>query len=154
MYALLNALHPGLHGVQMGLWQSCLACMCGQTCLHEPHEDRVPCCTRAHKPCAWQEEFENQKYALEQHILQLEAKQVADGMRLAEAADKDAAVGRLLEVRGKADAAKAEQERAEQHARELQGDVENLRRQVIQVEGDRCWALPPVVCDSLRGPVC
>eukprot|EP00891_Asterochloris_glomerata_P006625 jgi/Astpho2/6625/Aster-x1385 len=80
------------------------------------------------------EDFENQKYALEQHILQLEAKQVADGMRLAEAADKDAAVGRLLEVRGEAEAAKAGQERAEQHARELQGNVDDLRRQVIQLE--------------------
>lgn len=92
-------------------------------------------------PGALQEDFENQKYALEQRILQLEAKQVADGMRLAEAADKDAAVGRLLEVRGEADAAKAGQERAEQHARELQGNVDDLRRQVIQLEGDRYCGL-------------
>ena len=77
---------------------------------------------------------------------------MADGLRLAEAADKDAAVGRLLEVRGEADAAKAGQERAEQHARELQGNVEDLRRQVIQLEGDRCCGLPTVVCASLEGP--
>ena len=77
---------------------------------------------------------------------------MADGMQLAEAADKNAAVGRLLEVRAEADAARAGQERAEQHARELQGNVEDLRRQIIQLEGDRCWGLPAVVCDLLRGP--
>ena len=79
---------------------------------------------------------------------------MADGMRLAEATDKDAAVGRLLELRGEADAAKAGQEQAEQHVRELAGNVEDLRRQVIQLEADRCCGLPTVVCDSLRGPIC
>ena len=41
-----------------------------------------------------------------------------------------------------------------QHARELQGTVEDLRRQVIQLEGDRCGGLCTVDHDLLRGPLC